>query len=39
MHPIQVMWESELNPLSGDDSYTETKYESNYVPYPQESCR
>ena len=99
MHPIQVMWESELNPLNGDDSYTETLlnagkylkkdfldfmqngalclnrtahnalvevvdvnalselfdqqeqlycdwikntetvYESNYVPYPRESCR
>lgn len=24
MHPIQVMWESELNPLTPDDSYTET---------------
>ena len=24
MHPIQVMWESELYPISSDDSYTET---------------
>lgn len=24
MHPIQVMWESELYPMGSDDSYTET---------------